>query len=277
MAETLTYDAGTDTVTDGEGNNLTPAEQESLAVGEELVAQQEGLLAGKYKDAAELEKAYVELSRKLGEKGNQDSGEAGDTQDTAEVESEETTEETEETPQASPAAELITSASDEFSEKGELTPETIEKFSSMSSRELVEAYLEVQDSLPQVQSQAADIADAQVNDIKNFAGGEQAYSNLVNWAGENLGQADIDAFDQIVGTGSVEAIKLAVSGLKSQYDNANGYEGQMYTGKAPKTSQDTFRSQAELVAAMSDRRYDNDPAYRQDVIAKLERSDNLSF
>ena len=277
MAETLTYDAGTDTVTDGEGNNLTPAEQESLAVGEELVAQQEGLLAGKYKDAAELEKAYVELSRKLGEKGNQDSGEAGDTQDTAEVESEETTEETEETPQASPAAELITSASDEFSEKGELTPETIEKFSSMSSKELVQAYLEVQDSLPQVNSQAADIADAQVNDIKNFAGGEQAYSNLVNWAGENLGQADIDAFDQIVGTGSVEAIKLAVSGLKSQYDNANGYEGQMYTGKAPKTSQDTFRSQAELVAAMSDRRYDNDPAYRQDVIAKLERSDNLSF
>ena len=277
MAETLTYDAGTDTVTDGEGNNLTPAEQESLAVGEELVAQQEGLLAGKYKDAAELEKAYVELSRKLGEKGNQDSGEAGDTQDTAEVESEETTEETEETPQASPAAELITSASDEFSEKGELTPETIEKFSSMSSKELVQAYLEVQDSLPQVNSQAADIADAQVNDIKNFAGGEQAYSNLVNWAGENLGQADIDAFDQIVGTGSVEAIKLAVSGLKSQYDNANGYEGQMYTGKAPKTSQDSFRSQAELVAAMSDRRYDNDPAYRQDVIAKLERSDNLSF
>ena len=277
MAETLTYDAGTDTVTDGEGNNLTPAEQESLAVGEELVAQQEGLLAGKYKDAAELEKAYVELSRKLGEKGNQDSGEAGDTQDTAEVESEETTEETEETPEVSEAAELITSASDEFSEKGELTPETIEKFSSMSSKELVQAYLEVQDSLPQVNSQAADIADAQVNDIKNFAGGEQAYSNLVNWAGENLGQADIDAFDQIVGTGSVEAIKLAVSGLKSQYDNANGYEGQMYTGKAPKTSQDSFRSQAELVAAMSDRRYDNDPAYRQDVIAKLERSDNLSF
>ena len=45
MAETLTYDAGTNTVTDGEGNNLTPAEQESLAIGEELVAQQEGLLA----------------------------------------------------------------------------------------------------------------------------------------------------------------------------------------------------------------------------------------
>jgi len=275
MAETLTYDAGTDTVTTGD--TLTPDEQNSLEVGEALVEQQEGLLAGKYKDAAELEKAYVELSKKLGEKDNKDSGEAGDTEDTTEVESEETTEETEETPEVSEAAQLITSASDEFSEKGELTAETIEKFSSMSSKDLVEAYLEVQDSLPQVQSQAAEIADAQVNDIKNFAGGEKAYGDLVNWAGENLGQADIDAFDQIVGTGSVEAIKLAVSGLKSQYDNANGYEGQMYTGKAPKTNQDVFRSQAELVAAMNDRRYDQDPAYRQDVISKLERSENLSF
>ena len=51
----------------------------------------------------------------------------------------------------------------------------------------------------------------------------------------------------------------------------------MYTGKAPQTSKDVFRSQAELVQAMSDRRYDRDPAYRQDVIEKLERSDNLSF
>ena len=51
----------------------------------------------------------------------------------------------------------------------------------------------------------------------------------------------------------------------------------METGKAPKQSSDTFRSQAELVAAMSDKRYDRDPAYRMDVMEKLERSDNLNF
>ena len=51
----------------------------------------------------------------------------------------------------------------------------------------------------------------------------------------------------------------------------------MLTGKAPQNTKDVFRSQAELVQAMSDRRYDKDPAYRQDVIAKLERSDNLNF
>ena len=279
MAETLTYDAGTDTVRDGEGNNLTPAEQDSLAVGEELVAQQEELLAGKYKDAAELEKAYVELQSKLGEKNNKDSGEVGDTKDSSEVESEETTEEAEETPQTSPAAELITSASNEFNEKGELTPETIEKFSSMSSKELVEAYMQIQGDLPQASQEAevADISTAVVNEVKNAAGGEMAYNNMVQWAGENLPQTSIEAFDNIINSGSVEAIKLAVSGLKAQYENSNGYEGQMYTGKAPQTSKDVFRSQAELVEAMSDRRYDRDPAYRQDVIEKLERSDNLSF
>ena len=276
MAETLTYDAGTDTVTTGD--TLTPDEQNSLEVGEALVEQQEGLLAGKYKDAAELEKAYVELSRKLGEKSDKDSGEAGDTEDTAEVESEETTDETEETPQVSEAAELITTASEEYSSNdGKLSPETIEKFSSMSSKELVEAYMEVQSSLPQTQTNVPDIADSQINEIKNSVGGEKSYSDIVNWAGDNLPESDINAFDEIVNTGSIEAIKLAVSGLKAQYENSNGYEGQMYSGKAPKTSQDVFRSQAELVAAMSDRRYDNDPAYRQDVIAKLERSDNLSF
>ena len=275
MSETLTYDPGTDTVTTEE--SLTPEEQDSLQVGEQIQQEQEQLLAGKYKSAEDLEKAYVELSKKLGEKGNQDSGEAGDTEDNAEVESEETTEETEEASQPSEAAELITSASDEFNEKGELTPETLEKFSSMSSQELVEAYMQVQSTLPQAQSESPEILDSQINEIKNSAGGEKAYGELVTWAGENLPQAEIDAFDEIVGTGSTQAIKLAVSGLKAQYENANGYEGQMLTGKAPKNTKDVFRSQQELVAAMSDRRYDNDPAYRQDVIAKLERSENLQF
>jgi hypothetical protein len=51
----------------------------------------------------------------------------------------------------------------------------------------------------------------------------------------------------------------------------------MYTGKPPKTGGDVFRSQQELVRAMSDPRYDNDPAYRQDIIEKLDRSNNLEF
>ena len=77
MAETLTYDPGTDTVSTE--NNLTPEEQDSLQVGEQLQAEQEQLLAGKYKNAEDLEKAYVELQKKLGEKGDEVSETTGDT------------------------------------------------------------------------------------------------------------------------------------------------------------------------------------------------------
>ena len=59
MAETMTYDPGTDSVTTE--NNLTQDEQESLVVGEQLEEAQESMLAGKYKDAQELEKAYIAL------------------------------------------------------------------------------------------------------------------------------------------------------------------------------------------------------------------------
>ena len=281
MAETLTVNTNTPTETATDTvENLTPEEQDSLAVGTEIQEQQEQLYAGKYKSAEELEKAYGELQKKLGDQGTEDSGEAGDTEGSAEVESEETTEETQETPQPTEASALIESASEEYyNNDGKLSPETLEKFSSMSSQDLVEAYMKVQNNLPQgnLLDDAGDISDATVNEIKNFAGGEKSYDNMVQWASNNLDSQSVEAFDSIVNTGSVEAIKLAVNGLKAQYENANGYEGTMVTGKAPTQAKDVYRSQAELVAAMSDRRYDNDPAYRQDVIAKLERSDNLTF
>ena len=62
---TVNTDTSTETATDSI-ENLTPDEQDSLKVGEEIQSQQEQLLAGKYKNAEELEKAYVELQQKLG-------------------------------------------------------------------------------------------------------------------------------------------------------------------------------------------------------------------
>ena len=262
MAETLSYQEPQNVTT---VDNLTPEEQDSLQVGEQLSQQEEQVYAGKYKSAQELEKAYMELQSKLGEQ------EKGETE-VAEKEPEDK-------PTLSEGATLITSATDEYYANGnELSPETLQKFSSMSSQDLIKAYMEVQ-QLPeyqQAQQTPVEITDAQVNQIKNAAGGEAAYSNIINWAKSNLEAEQINAFDDVVNTGSVQAINLAVAGLKAQYDNANGVEGRMVTGKAPTNSGDVFRSQQELVAAMNDPRYDRDPAYRQDVVEKLDRS-NLEF
>ena len=262
MAETLSYQEPQNVTT---VDNLTAEEQDSLAVGEKLVEQQEQLLAGKYKDAQELEKAYMELQSKLGEQGKEETASAE--------------EETPEEPKLSTGASLITDAQKEYYDNGnKLSEETMAKFSEMSSADLLQAYIEINANNPQQaeEAQAADITEAQISDIKKSAGGDQVYANVVNWAKDNLDKSQVNAFDEVVNTGSVAAIKLAVAGLKAQYDNANGVEGRMVTGKAPTNSGDIFRSQAELVAAMNDPRYDRDPAYRQDVIEKLDRS-NLEF
>ena len=275
MAETLTVDntPQTEIVGESEGVQLTADEQDSLKVGEEITEAQDQLLAGKYKTAEELEKAYGELQKKLGEKDTEDSETAGDTEDS--TESKEETEEKEEAKEKSPAVELINEAAAEYWDNDQkLSSETIEKFSSLSTTQLLNAYLEVQKGATNEQQPSTpDLTENDINVVKNSVGGDAEYGKIVSWAKDNMSDKESAAFDDLVSTGNVGAIALAAQGLQAKYNDANGYEGRMLSGKSPKTSEDTFRSQAELVRAMSDPRYDDDPAYRQDVIAKLDRSD----
>ena len=258
MADTLTINTEETTA------ELTPEEQENLKIGEELAQEESKKLAGKYESAEELEKAYIELQKKLGDKE--------ETSEEPKAEQEET-EETEETPDDNPTVALINEASDEYYANGnKLSPETLDKFKQMSSQDLVNAYIEMVEKNPPQANQEADVSQAQINQIQNSVGGENQYQKLMQWAGTNLPENEINAFDGLINTGNVDAIQLGVQALRSKYEEANGYEGRMLTGKAAQTA-DVFRSQAQLVAAMSDPRYDTDPAYRQDVVAKLERSD----
>ena len=251
---TLTYDP-----TPADQPEFNEAEQEALAIGEQAAADQQQMLAGKFKDAEALEQAYIELQKKLGEQDAQGKEELRDEEDSAEEEVE-----------VSPAAELITNASQMYAETGELTPEVMEQFNGMSSADLVSAYMEMQGNLPTAPS--PDLTDAEVNQIKNYAGGDEGYTQLMQWSGENLDQADVDAFDKLVDSGNARLIKLAVAGLKAEMEKSVGFEGEMATGRAPRQQADVFRSQSEVVQAMSDPRYDRDPAYRNDVFEKLGRS-----
>ena len=260
MAETLTVNPDESTP------ELTSEEQDSLQVGEKMAEEQGELLAGKYKNAEDLEKAYVELQKKLGDKddGLQEGQETEEV--TAETEEETTSEKSE-------AVSLLESANEEFyANDKSISKETLEKFSQLSSQELVQAYIEMQKNAPQTESEV-DVTTSEINKIQNSVGGEAQYDKLISWAGENLKADEIKAFDALVGTGNAASIQLGVDALKAKYENANGYEGRMLSGKAADTSGDIFKSQAQLVKAISDPRYDNDPAYRQEVVAKLDRSD----
>ena len=260
MAETLSYENNTSTET--LPDNLSQEEQDSLRVAEGLEsgdnnpAPQETLLAGKYKTTEDLEKAYKELESKLGQKQDESK-----------------TDETPEQPKISDNAQLITNASEEWTKAGgKLSDATKAKIAEMSSADLLSAYMEVQGNQP-VSQQPAEITESQITDIKNSVGGSKQYTQVINWAKSNLPESVIKGYDQTIESGSLDAIKLAAAGLKAQYEAVNGSEGKTYTGKPAPQKGDVFRSQAELVRAMNDPRYDQDEAYRQDIIEKLDRSD----
>ena len=258
MTEKLTYDP-----TPADAPEFTEEEQDSLRVADELGEKENELLAGKYQNAEELEEAYLNLQKKL---GSQD--EADEVEDT-------TLDEDEYPEDVAEGVDLITTASEEYFENdGQLSQETMQKFTEMSSSELVEAYMAIRERNPDVDAgtSSPDLTDAEMNQVYNSAGGEAEYGRLTSWAAQNLSETKLNAFNDMIDRGNATAIQIAVSGLRAEYEAQEGYEGRMLTGKSART-QDGFRSQAEVVQAMSDPRYDRDEAYRQDVYDKLERSD----
>ena len=226
--------------------SMAAEEADSLAVGEELQAAHEAKLAGKYNSTEELEAAYLELQKKLGSNEEQDNVQ----------------EESEETPEGS----WLEEAYESIRESGELSQELTQQISEMSGMDVFNA---MKDSAP---AASRDLTDSEVSSIYDEVGGKETYSNIVSWAKDSFTDEDIQAYDAMIETGNMSQIKLALRGLYSQYTDAMGSEGNMLQGK-PAETQSSFRSQAELIQAMNDPRYDNDPAYRQDVLNKLGRSE----
>jgi len=121
--------------------------------------------------------------------------------------------------------------------------------------------------------QREQLTEAQAQELFKMVGGEKAYKAMITWASQNLSKQEIAMYDSVMNQGDPNAIFFAVQALAANYTDATGKDGQMLSGKEAKSENDSFRSQAELVQAMSDPRYDNDPAYRRDVLNRLATSD----
>ena len=244
MAEILTSDNSVPTeVMESQASD----EAESLRIGEEMIEAQEQRLAGKYKNTEELEAAYLELQKKLGEKED------------VQAEPEETTE-----------GSWLDEAYESIRESGELSERLTQQISDMNGMDVFKA---MQETVQQPTSR--DLSESEVNSVYNAVGGQEQYSNMINWAQQNLSENEVGAFDSIIESGNMDQINLAIQGLNSRYTDAVGQDGTLLQGK-PASAQSTYRSQQELIQAMNDPRYDDDPAYRQDVLDKLDRS-NLQF
>lgn len=117
------------------------------------------------------------------------------------------------------------------------------------------------------------LTDDDIEALQDMAGGEQEYQQMLSWASDNLSDSEIDMYDSVMDSGDPAACFFAVQALMARYGDSTGVDGELLTGKSPTTVAQGFRSQAELVQAMSDPRYESDPAYRSDVINKLENSE----
>ena len=252
---------------------FSPEELDSLQVGENLQAAEERMLAGKYENAEQLERAYLELQSKLGDASQRDA--EGDVPEEEFEDQDQEAEEDEEI-EYTEAERAILEASEEYYSENGLSEETYNQLAQFDSQELLDTYLSLQQQ-QQEAPQTTDLTESEVNAIYGFAGGADQYNAVTEWAGENLDQTYIDAYDRVVESGDPASIQLALSGLMATYYENNGYEGRMYSGgRGEVENAPAFRSQAEVMEAMNDPRYETDPAYRQDVYDALERS-NIQY
>ena len=256
---TLTYDP-----TEQAEGELSTEEQDSLEVGEKLAEQQSEMLAGKFKNAEELEQGYIELQKKLGEPR----------EEKAEPEPEpEKPEAKEEEPEEVDTA-LLESLWEEGI-KGEYTEDTLKQLSNMDARDVAQMYLKYR-SENQTEAEPTGLTDSQVTQLKGVVGGDGEYTKMMEWAGSALQADEIKMYDAVIDKGDPLAAYFAVQALTYRFNDSRGVDGEMLQGKAAKSEGDTFKSQAQVVKAMSDPQYDKDPAYRQAIYDKLERS-NLEF
>tara|TARA_B100001778_G_scaffold196594_1_gene162158 strand:+ start:1503 stop:2354 length:852 start_codon:yes stop_codon:yes gene_type:complete len=279
MAETIRYDTSDDPVA---AQAIAEKEAESLRIGEELIAKQDKRLAGKYKTAEELEAGYLELQKRLGEKPTTET-------ETTESEPEYQLYSDDGAVNYETANELYGDQLGDLFKSNDIDPFAMSKHFEENngtlddtmyqqlnkaglSKSVVDSYLEGvrQSSGFSTETAAPYLSEADVNEVKTMAGGEDGYNNLMDWAGKNLDQEAAKDYDDVLATGNKSAVKFAVKALMGQYEDANGRDSKLITGK--ESAPETYRSMAEVVRDMNKPEYTQDEAFRDDVIRKLSAS-----
>ena len=168
----------------------------------------------------------------------------------------------------------------ELATTGDMTPESITKAATELGipQSLVEQY--VADRKAEAASQGAD----EVAPVYELVGGEENYAGFAAWAGEALGPDDHAKINEALGlgpdgetvVGKPDAAKL------KEYTDAYAASGRAPAPRdvsaeaAPSSNQsadvDVFKSIAEQSKAINSPKYRNDPAYRDKVVAKMQRS-----
>lgn len=250
------------------GPDAPPAKEESTE-----------LIGGKFKSHDDLLAAYQELESKLGQKGDEPKGDAPSPDDTPK---DEPKSDLPPDPQRDAVNGILEKAGlsldgfeAEYTKDGQLSEASYQALAEKGfSKALVDQFIgERVASLEKVEAATEIITQAQIDAVKAPVGGDEGYSQMMQWAAQNLTDSQKAAYDAVMESGDLGQIELAVAGLHAKYSASVGMEPSLVGGRATGSDAgDVFRSTAEVVKAMSDPRYRNDPAYIAEVEAKVKRS-----
>ena len=245
---------------EAENPNLVQQEEEEQPTQQEPSGQdnnnnsneEQELILGKFKSQEDLINAYSELEKAQSSRQDKPSNEQG---------------EGEEAVSEANVSSAIQNASDAFYENGELSEDNFKALEQSGiPREFVEAYVRGQEAT----------MEAEVSSITNSIGGQENYDAMVQWASANLPESEVDSYDDIVSTGTTDAATMAVKGMYARYLSENGGSSMnIAKGGTSGAAIQPFNSNAQVVEAMNDPRYQNDPAYRADVEKRISVSPNV--
>lgn len=200
-------------------------------------------LPEKFKSAEEMAKAYSELEKKQ-------SSETADEPNMQQM-------------RADAEANTMDKFYSEYQDKGELSDNSYEELNKLGlDKSLVDNYIAGQEA----------IANTEVQQVHNVVGGSENYQKVIDYASQNLSDAEQNAFNETLETGSIDQVKFAVQGIASRAGINAQQPQSMINGDSIETSSDTFESSAQVIDAMNDPRYAKDPAYRKLVEEKIARS-----
>ena len=226
---------------DGETAKLTEIKQEDLQTSSEDEVRP-AWLPEKFKNAEELAKAYTGLEKEFSSRPKE---EAKPTEEVQEVENK-----------------GLDKYYTEFAETGELAEKSYAELAKQGlEKTLVDSYIQGQKL----------VAETNTKSIQDVAGGKEEYSELVEWAGKNLTEAEQKVYNDMVDSGNIDQAKFAVQGLMAK-SGANPKQPSLFEGTSDTVSKDAFTSVSQVTDAMNDPRYEKDPAYRKSVEDKIGRS-----
>ena len=138
-----------------------------------------------------------------------------------------------------------------------------------------------EETQPQQQQAATQVTPEQAVVIRDQmfqqVGGEDRYKAVASWASTHLPAERVTAFNNALQSGDQAQIINQLKGLQYDHMQATGYEPRLARGAAAPQSQAVpFTSEAQVVAAMSDPRYQNgaqmDPSYIKEVEQRMAAS-----